>query len=123
VNGLFVTVAAGVLLIAIGIPLRDGRIRRNGIYGFRTPRTLRDDRAWYRANAVFGRAMVRSGWLIGLASAVFMLLGYSAQDDMAVAVVGLAMMVPMLAGVVAGFRASRAEHEGAVPGSDVSRRR
>jgi hypothetical protein len=84
---------------------------RNWLFGFRTPRTLRDHDAWYRATAVFGRAMVFAGWLTGLASAALLLLGYSADDDTVAIVVVSLMMVPLLAGLVAGFRAAAGDED------------
>ena len=51
----------GILMIALGIPLMQDRIRPNPFYGVRTPRTLRDPDAWYRANRVCGRDITTLG--------------------------------------------------------------
>jgi hypothetical protein len=47
-----------VVLAAIALPLAMRKVRRNWIYGFRTPATLSDDRIWFEANAHFGRGLL-----------------------------------------------------------------
>jgi len=44
----------GLLFIILGIPLWLGKIAPNGIYGFRTGKTLSDPRIWYAVNRVCG---------------------------------------------------------------------
>ena len=43
--------AGGVILIVLAGPLLFRRVRPNGLYGFRTPSTIRDERLWYDVNA------------------------------------------------------------------------
>ena len=43
--------AGAIVLIALAGPLLLRRIPPNGLYGFRTPSTLRDERLWYEVNA------------------------------------------------------------------------
>jgi uncharacterized membrane protein len=45
---------AGVMLVILGIPLAQRRIKPNIWYGFRMPQTLRDEHVWYETNAYFG---------------------------------------------------------------------
>jgi uncharacterized membrane protein len=63
--------AAGLLLIAAGIPLWLRRVPRNALYGVRFPSTLSDDRIWYEINARCGRDLVGigAGYLVLLAAA------------------------------------------------------
>ena len=49
-----------LIFAAIAAPLILRKVPRNGLYGFRTPATLRDDRVWYEANAYFGKAFLCS---------------------------------------------------------------
>ena len=49
-----------LIFAAIAVPLIMRKVPRNGIYGFRTPATLRDERVWYEANAYFGKAFLCS---------------------------------------------------------------
>jgi len=43
--------AGGIILIVLAGPLLFRRVPPNGLYGFRTPSTLRDERLWYDVNA------------------------------------------------------------------------
>lgn len=45
---------AGLLFIAIGIPLALKRVPPNRWYGFRTAKTLSNQTIWYAANRVVG---------------------------------------------------------------------
>jgi len=47
----------GIVLGAVSLPLVASRIPRNGLYGFRTPKTLASDAVWYEANRYAGRAL------------------------------------------------------------------
>ena len=53
---------ACALIAALSIPLLLRRVPPNGLYGFRTPRTLSSPDIWYPANVFSARAM-----LIGVA--------------------------------------------------------
>jgi uncharacterized membrane protein len=59
----FLLLFAGVttLMMVLAVPLIRGRVRPNLIYGLRTPKTLGDEGAWYRANAYGGRLLFGSG--------------------------------------------------------------
>ena len=54
----------GLLWTILGIPLILGRVPRNGLYGFRVPSTLSDDRVWYPVNRSTGWFMVSNGVVI-----------------------------------------------------------
>jgi uncharacterized membrane protein len=54
-------VAIGLLLAGLSIPLIRRRVKPNYFYGFRTPKTLSDERIWYDANAYAGRALFTLG--------------------------------------------------------------
>jgi hypothetical protein len=49
------------LLIALSIPLLQGRVAPNGWYGVRTRKTLSDERIWYAANRGGGRLLLKGG--------------------------------------------------------------
>jgi hypothetical protein len=48
----------GLVFLGFCIPLVQRRIGRNGFYGFRTPRTLASDKAWYAVNHGAGKVGV-----------------------------------------------------------------
>ncbi|MFL5298182.1 MAG: SdpI family protein [Phenylobacterium sp.] len=87
-----VTVAAGVLLLAIGNHL--GKARRNAVFGLRTPWTLADATVWDRTHRFTGVAMVLGGLvLIGL--------GFLLRDAETLGLsIGACTAIPLLAGVV-----------------------
>lgn len=88
----------GGLFIALGIPLAQRRVKPNGLYGFRTPRTLRNRSVWYEANAYAGRWLIGLGIVIVVVAIVLAMLpgmnekGY-AVAMMAVIIVGLGILV------------------------------
>jgi len=59
----FLLLFAGVtaLMMAVSVPLMQGRVQPNRVYGVRTPKTLGDERVWYQGNAYGGRLLFRTG--------------------------------------------------------------
>jgi uncharacterized membrane protein len=49
---------AGLLVIALAIPLARGQIGPNAIYGVRFPQSFQSDEAWYAINRFGGRRMM-----------------------------------------------------------------
>ena len=78
-----------VLILILSIPLALGIVPKNRLYGFRTRKTLSDDRIWYAANRFGGRALIAASLLYLVFSA---LLPYdkNLQDDFSVWVAHLA---------------------------------
>ena len=69
----------GLTLAALGHPLAQRRVARNGFYGFRSPATLSDDVVWYEVNARAGRELRNLGFLlipVTLATAWMPLIAY-----------------------------------------------
>ncbi len=93
---------AGVLLIALGIPLALGRVGPNPWYGFRLPATLKHRDIWYAVNAQAGRDLIATGVLL-----LVMLVigkGIGLAPDVATLVYGLVLIGGAVAGTVRGFR-------------------
>jgi uncharacterized membrane protein len=59
-----------VLLVVVALPLVLGLLPRNRLYGVRTPKTLSDDRVWYRVNRVAGLALLSSSGVYGAVAAL-----------------------------------------------------
>jgi len=55
-----------ILIILVSVPLIFQWIPRNRLYGFRIPRTLESDAAWYPANKMAGILLTVAGviWLL-----------------------------------------------------------
>jgi uncharacterized membrane protein len=45
----------------MAIPMALGKVRPNGLYGFRTEKTMGNPVIWYKANAFAGKALLLSG--------------------------------------------------------------
>ena len=95
----------GILWIVLGIPMIGGMVARNGIYGFRTPKTLASDHVWYPANRYAGKEMVKAGRLVVIGSVLMFgvnfLFGLSSQT---VAVGGtVLLLVPLMIAVIRSF--------------------
>lgn len=60
----------GLLIAGLCRPLAQRRVKPNSLGGFRTSRTLRDERVWYDTNAFFGQLGVKLGILYAVASVV-----------------------------------------------------
>ncbi len=61
---------AGLIILALGVPLFLGKVPPNSLYGLRTDKTLENEEVWYRGNRFAGAALVVAGALILLASTV-----------------------------------------------------
>lgn len=60
---LLICAGVGVTLIALCIPLALQKVKPNGWYGFRTPKTLSNEKIWYEANRVAGIDLTIAGVL------------------------------------------------------------
>ena len=90
------------VLAAIALPLALRKVRRNFVYGFRTPATLSDDRIWYEANAHFGRGLLVAS-IVGAAAIVALSQAGLAPRTLLNASIA-ALVLPDFAATVATFR-------------------
>ena len=52
-------IGAGLVVLLLSIPLMQGKVKRNWIYGVRTRATMASDEVWMQANRFWGqRAMI-----------------------------------------------------------------
>ena len=95
----------GFLWILLGIPMIGGMVARNGIYGFRTPKTLASDHVWYPANRYAGKEMVKAGRLVVIGSVLMFVVNFVFElSSQTVAVGGTALLsVTLLVAVVRSF--------------------
>lgn len=100
---MFLFVATGVLFVGLSIPLIRRRVKPNRLYGFRTSRTLSDERIWYEANAYAGRALlaVGSGYVVVCVLLYFALRPNFVAYNIACAAV---LLAGLLAAVLLSFR-------------------
>ncbi len=69
-----INIGIGLLIIGISIPLILEKIMPNKWYGFRTPKTLSDEKIWYQANKYSGKVSIAAGVSITLISILFLAL-------------------------------------------------
>ncbi len=62
-------VAIGLLMLLLAVPMILQKVKPNPWYGFRTPKTLSDERIWYAANRYAGKVLLLAG-LVTIAAAV-----------------------------------------------------
>jgi len=55
---------AGLVTIAVCVPLLRGKIRRNGVYGIRIPKSFESDEVWFQINRYGAKQMMI--WAAGL---------------------------------------------------------
>ncbi|MDE2127360.1 MAG: SdpI family protein [Armatimonadetes bacterium] len=65
---LVAAVMTGMLFMVASVPLIQGRIPRNRLYGFRVPKTMSSDAIWYAANAYSGKMFFLAGAVTTLAA-------------------------------------------------------
>jgi hypothetical protein len=99
VSDFLVFVLLGILMVALGVPLWTGRVRRNIWYGVRLSRTLRERQAYLRANAAFGRALVIGGIVVAVAAGAGTVAGATLDDEIAILVVMGLMAASIVIGV------------------------
>jgi len=103
----FVVVASSLFISAVGIPMALDKIPPNALYGFRTPRTLSDEKLWYAANRDAGRALTLAGIVGALGSVV---AGAAIADGNTAMFTSMgAMMVPLTVAVLWSFYRASAE--------------
>lgn len=104
VNYLFL----GFLFMALSMPLIRRRVKPNPWYGFRTRKTLSDERIWYAANEFSGRLMFAAGFLTALMAVLLMPLGLIPHIGTAVYITTcwLTFMVSLIGALILSFRYS-----------------
>ncbi len=66
----FLTILLPIVNILISLPLVMRIVPQNRLYGFRTRRTLSDERVWYEANYIGGKYLIIASVLALIARAV-----------------------------------------------------
>ncbi|MBV8726525.1 MAG: SdpI family protein [Candidatus Eremiobacteraeota bacterium] len=63
------------LLLVMSVPLANGKVAPNGVFGFRTARTLRDANTWYAANRFSGRVGIACAVAMAALGTLLMIVG------------------------------------------------
>ena len=100
-------IATGLLMIALAIPMIQGRVKPNGWYGFRIRATLDNPDIWYPANAYAGRLLLWLGVATILASLLLALIPGISEDAYALLASGV-LLLGLLVVVVLSLRFAKA---------------
>jgi uncharacterized membrane protein len=94
----------GIVFIALGIPLFQGRVPPNSWYGCRTTRTLSDEKIWYAVNRVTGKDMILIGILVIISSLALFIFGRSLSSNHATVILLSLVIFATVGMVVNSFR-------------------
>ena len=94
---------AGLLCIAVSLPLIRGKIGRNSIYGIRLPQSFQSDEAWFAINRFGGKRIVI--WSVPMVAVGIVCLFLPLQSHTALTLVlGFAPVVFLLIPVFESWR-------------------
>ncbi|MCK4902453.1 MAG: SdpI family protein [Thermoplasmatales archaeon] len=96
-------IIAGTLEIIQAIPLIQEKIKRNKLYGFRTPKTLSSDEIWYKANKYVGKDFVFSGIILVVGSLFLLLFKESISIEEIVWIELILVFLPLAILLIKGF--------------------
>jgi hypothetical protein len=102
--GLAEVAIVGIAVAVLSIPPTLGWVRRNRMYGFRVPATLRNDAVWYAINRRFGWELIVVGTALTLLAWAFDAAGLDTPAGRTIAVT--AMFGSLLTVTVRGWRAA-----------------
>ena len=97
----------GLLYIALGIPLFRGQVKPNAWYGYRTTKTMSDQKVWYAVNRIAGRDMIAAGTAVLISSLVVFLLRSRMNSDFAATVLLAVLILGVAAMVVNSLKAQK----------------
>jgi len=93
-------IGIGILTIALSVPMFLRKVKRNGIYGFRTPLTLSSDEVWYPSNRYAAiTMMIWSAVAIGLGGVSLFFRPLSSVYEMFLLFFPVTILLPCLIAV------------------------
>jgi uncharacterized membrane protein len=109
---LTISLAGSGLLFVLALPLAFRRVGPNRWYGFRTPRTLGDERLWYEANAEAGKRLAAAGVMIAVGATAFYFIPRWRVEHYALSVMGVSVLSLLYAMLRTRERVSGGESKG-----------
>ena len=104
-----VNMGMGALMVVLAIPMILQRVRPNPWYGFKTRKTLSDERIWYPANRYAGKALLIAGAVVAVSALALYLVAGSAAvgpllgEPLLFALWLTTLMLPLAACVIASL--------------------
>jgi uncharacterized membrane protein len=87
-----VTLLTASLLIILSIPMIQGSVKPNRVYGFRTVKKLSDEKVCYSANRLMGRDLLVAGAAV-LIAAIVLLVANRSFTNLPVAILDVTVML------------------------------
>lgn len=97
---------AGLLFLGMAIPLIQGRVGRNGVYGVRFPQSFQSDDAWFAINRYGGKRMAFWSLPLIAVGVVSFFLPLQSRTGLTLAL-GFAPLVFILIPVIESWRFAR----------------
>ena len=96
---------AGGLMVVLAVPMILQRVKPNPWYGFRTRKTLSDEKIWYAANKYAGKALLMAGAVITVTSLVMYPVARPAasNEEMLLLIWLIVVLAPLGASVAASL--------------------
>lgn len=95
----------GLLVVGLSVPMILRRVKPNPWYGFRTAKTLADERVWYEANAYSGFLLLVAGIVWVVAAVALRYVPAIGSDLLTYSVVySLILLIGLLGVTVLSFR-------------------
>jgi uncharacterized membrane protein len=100
----FITLTVlGVVIILISIPLYLGKVKRNGIYGFRIRKAFESEQNWYKINRYGAKSLIL--WAMVLMAVGIICLFIHPQYVLNTAKVGfISIIIPIMLTIAFGRR-------------------
>lgn len=102
-NTLYLFPLVGLVFIFVGVPLKHGKIPPNHWYGFRTPKTLSNEKVWYEINKITGEDMVKIGVVVLLSALIVLSFRGWLPVEAAVAILTAIVLVSVAWMAIHGF--------------------
>jgi uncharacterized membrane protein len=76
----------GLLIVALAIPLVQGRVKRNALYGIRLPQSLKSDNAWLAINRFGGKSLIAWSTIMILAGVACFFIPLQSNTALTIAI-------------------------------------
>jgi hypothetical protein len=70
----------GMVLLAISIPLKDGEVAMNHVFGVRMRKSFTSEKNWFLMNSYGGKQLFRWSWVLFLVSIVALFFPFNGND-------------------------------------------
>ena len=93
----------GLFYIILGLPLYYCKIKRNIFYGFRTRKTLSDEKIWKKSNRLIGKYFIIAGLTIELGTLIVYSIKNTLTLELITIIFLMLVLVPLAVIIIRGF--------------------